>query len=210
MEDAVESPAPFAEHNWTMPAVELTEVTPLIADAIAGDQRAWRELHRRYSPLIGVTARKFRLSASNVDDVSQTVWLRLLMHMKDLREPRALPGWIVTTTRNEALRMLRSDRWSEPADPMADSRLQVVDRAEPDESLHRMERRRAVRAVIGELLPQHRELFRLLLADPQPSYSEISDRLGIPIGSIGPTRARCLARLRGTSALQALQAADAA
>lgn len=176
----------------------------VIAAAIDGSQSAWRVLHQRFASLIISTSHHYGLSTSDVDDVSQTVWLRLVLHLKDIREPRALPGWIVTTTRNESIRALSAGRRAEPVDPMADPRLQQVDHAEPDENLHRVERRQTLYSVLGELRPRHRELFRLLLADPQVSYSEISRRLGIPAGSIGPTRARCLDQLRATNAVRAM------
>lgn len=172
------------------------DVALLIADAIAGDKRAWQLLHRRYAPLVAGTAARFRLHNSDVEDVSQMVWLKLVRGLKDIRQPDALPGWIITTTRREALRVLRTNRLSLPVDPLVDPRLLLVGAFAPDENLQGTDRWRKLQSMIGDLKPVHRELIRLLFTDPQVSYSEISRRLGIPIGSIGPTRARCLRRLR--------------
>ena len=172
------------------------DVALLIADAIAGDKRAWQLLHRRYAPLVAGTAARFRLHSSDVEDVSQMVWLKLVRSLRDIRQPEALPGWIITTTRREALRVLKSNRLSLPVDPLVDPRLLQGGAFAPEEDLHRTDRRRMLQSMLGDLKPVNRELICLLFTDPQISYAEISHRLGIPIGSIGPTRARCLRRLR--------------
>lgn len=183
------------------PLVDLVEA------AARGDRQAWKVLHERYAPLIFSVCRRYRLDGSDADDVSQAVWLLLLQHLNRLREPSALPGWIGTTTKNEALRVLKARRRIEPADPMADSRFLSTDRPELDEDLIRADQRRALRQGLRQLRPEHRELMLLLLADPHLSYHEISRRLGIPVGSIGPTRARCLRRLRATTEVHAMTAA---
>jgi len=125
----------------------------------------------------------------------------------DRQHPRVSTPWIGTTTKNESLRVLKSRRRIEPADPMADSRFDSTDRPELDEDLIRADQRRALREGLRQSRPEHRQLLLLLLADPRLSYHEISRRLGIPIGSIGPTRARCLRRLRATTEVHALTAA---
>jgi len=207
MHDALES---YPSRDITEPAARSNtpgDITSLVAGAIGGSESAWRELYRRYDCLISSTGRQYRLTDGNREDLNQSVWLQLVLHLKDLREPCALPGWIVTTTRNEALKIIRRNQRCELADPLSDARLHRVDDTEPDENLSRTERRRALHAVIGELRPQHQKLFHLLLADPQLSYAEISLRLGIPVGSIGPTRARCLSRLRASPALTGLSPA---
>ena len=182
------------------PADALPE---LVAAALAGNRSAWDTLVARFGPLITSVTRRFGLSPSDADDVRQTVWLRLLEHLADLREPRALPGWIATTTRREALRVL-SGRRVEPVDPQTDTRLDTVTTDEPDANLLRAERRHAVHAGLAELHAPQRDLLQLTVADTDNSYRQISRRLGIPIGSIGPTRARCLHKLRNTAPLQAL------
>ena len=182
----------------------------LITAAVAGNQRAWGALYERYAPLVSAICRRYRLAPSDVDDVSQMVWMRLVQNIGRLREPRALPGWIVTTAKHEALRVLELRRRTEPADPMIDSRFDAgpaaAGGAEVDENLHRHEQRQAVHDGLRQLRPEHRELLLMLTADPQIPYQEISRRLGIPTGSIGPTRARCLRKLRDTSQVRALLA----
>jgi RNA polymerase sigma factor (sigma-70 family) len=175
----------------------------LVGAARQGDQAAWNALVLRYMTLVQSVTRQYRLSASDAEDVSQSVWLRLFENLAALREVRALPGWIKSTTRNEALRVLAARRRTDPTDP---SVLAVLDRPGTDEGvdgdLLRRERDRAVADGLAELAPEHRRLLVLLHAEPQVSYQEISRTLGMPSGSIGPTRARCLAKLRNTEALR--------
>jgi RNA polymerase sigma factor (sigma-70 family) len=179
-------------------------VTELVGLALQGNQRAWRNLVKRYSPLVSSVIRRYRMNDSDADDVRQNLWLRLVEHLKDIREPRALPGWVMTTTRNEAIRVLAAKRRTEPVDPLQDDRLDQVEHTELDTNLLRAEDRDAVQAGLRELRPEHRELLELTFADAQISYQQISSRLGIPIGSIGPTRARCLKKLERTAAIRAL------
>jgi RNA polymerase sigma factor (sigma-70 family) len=193
--------------NTDRPAAPPDPLADLVEAAVRGDDDAWEVLYERYTPLISSVCRRYRLAGSDADDVSQAVWLRLVQHLNRLREPNALPGWIVTTTKNEALSVIKAGRRTLPADPMADNRLDSTDRPELDDRLCQADQRRALREGLRQLRPEHRQLLLLLVADPQLSYKEISKRLGIPIGSIGPTRARCLRRLRDTTEIHALTAA---
>lgn len=194
--------------------VESSELSPaeLVLAAAGGSRTAWDELVRRFTPLVLSITARYRLSYADAADVSQTVWLQLVQHLPDLREPRALPGWITTTVKHECLRVLRARQRVTALDPQQDGRLQEGprDRAWPesDEELLRQERHVALLAGFAELSPRQRELLVLLMTDPPPSYSEISDRLGIPVGAIGPTRARALERLRRSPALAALLCSD--
>ena len=178
-------------------------VTALVAGARDGDYAAWCRLVERYAPLAVSVARRFRLSPDEVEDVTATLWLRLVEHLDQIREPKALPAWIVTTTRNEALRYLRSRNRIRPIDPQDAPEFEAEDQAEVDEEMLKAERHQALRDGLEELRPQHRELLLLLLADPPLSYDEIHERLGIPKGGIGPTRARALEALRKTTAMRA-------
>src|SRR6266540_1253387 len=159
-------------------------VTDLVARAGGGDERAWSALVARYAPLVWSVCRGYRLDEADAADVSQTVWLRLVEQLQTLRDPAALPGWLVTTTSRECVRM----RMAAVRQRTAFGRLDV---AAGDEA--------------GTI---DQRLLELLVRDPQPSYKEISAQLSMPIGSIGPTRARCLDRLRHTPALAALIAAE--
>jgi RNA polymerase sigma factor (sigma-70 family) len=186
---------------------EDSPIAFLIAAAADGNPEAWHQLVDRYSCLLVSVIRRYRLTPAETEDVAQTVWLRLVEHLGALREPRALPMWLVTTGRRESLRFLNAERRSQPYDPLepswtaaAAARAEAV---EPDEDLLRAERHEALLAGLAELPTRPRELLLLMMQDPAPSYAEISRRTGIPIGSIGPTRIRALDRLRRTPPIRA-------
>lgn len=178
----------------------------LVAGALAGDEESWSEIVRRHTNLVMARVRQFRLTPQQAEDVAQTVWLNLLEHLGDIREPAALPGWISTATRHECIRMANLSRRSIPVDPTT-GRFDAPDDAALDDELLRTERHDALRAGLAELPPHQRELLLLLSTDPPPSYQEVSAQLGIPVGSIGPTRQRGLARLRQTRAIRSYLAA---
>ena len=180
------------------------DLPELVAAAVAGDGGAWDGLVLRFTPLVASVIRGYRLSDADADDVCQELWLKLVKHLKDLREPHALPGWIVTCTRHEAIRVLTARRRIELVDPQASSRIDRVHHPDVDEDLLREESRHAVRAALGELSEEHRTLLLLIFADSKVSYGQIGRTLGMPTGSIGPTRARCLKKLRKMSAVRAL------
>lgn len=195
--------------------VETSEhtIAELVQAAGQRDKAAWDELVVRFNPLVGSVAARYRLNEQDAADVSQTVWLRLVQHLSSLREPAALPGWIVTTTRNECLRVLRIRQRTATFDPLLDpprSRGPSDDRPEIDEDLMRDERHEALLTAFAGLSARHRELLTLLLTDPPVSYAEISERLEMPIGAIGPTRARALDKLRRSPALAALLETESA
>lgn len=179
-------------------------VVALVTRARDGDKEAWDELVERYAPLVWSVCRRYRLATADTDDVGQSVWLRLVEHLPGLREPAALPGWIATTTQRECFRLLRATSRVEPVDP-ADS-TDVVEQAIAEEEVLRHERRTVIRAAFRQLSQRCQELLALLTQDPPAAYDEISRQLHVPIGSIGPNRARCLARLRRTPALALLVA----
>jgi RNA polymerase sigma factor (sigma-70 family) len=190
-------------------AMHQHTVDELVSGARAGDAEAWNELVARFLPLVSAVIARHRLRAADADDVNQTVWLRLVEHLDDLREPRALPGWLATTTRNESLLTIRRRTRDLPVDPQGaalDGR--ADDGPEAGDDLVRDLRCHALREALQELPDQRRELLVLLLADPPLSYDEISERLGIPKGSIGPTRARALEQLRNTRALRVWAAVE--
>ena len=181
------------------------DVAALVAAAADGDEEAWGEIVDRFSPLLVHVIARFRLSRAELEDVAQTVWLRLVEHLGALREPRALPGWIATTARHEALRTARSRERVQPQDPLDEAwsaRTAVLD--DPDGDLERAERHAALLEAFGLLSARQRQLLALLAEDPPPSYAEINRRTGIPVGSIGPTRARALEVLREVPAIKTL------
>jgi RNA polymerase sigma factor (sigma-70 family) len=186
------------------PLIESDLVETVLA-AQRGDGAAWSVLISRYTPLVDSITRRYRLSPSDAEDVSQLVWFRLFDNLNRLRDSRALPGWISTTTRNEAVRLLASGRRVRPMDPTVLVMLDVRcadDGHGPDGELLRAERDRAILDGLAELSPDHRKLLILLHAEPRTSYQQISRALGIPTGSIGPTRARCLEKLKNTRAVK--------
>jgi RNA polymerase sigma factor (sigma-70 family) len=180
-------------------------VIALVARVGDGDQEAWDELVERYAPLVWSICVRYRLSRQDIDDVGQSVWLLLIEQIGRLREPAALPGWLATTTRRECLRVLRAGR------RYGHEGLPPDDQMPPDPSATMIEqevivaeRNAALRGAFAELPQPCRELLTLLMSDPAPAYAEISARLGMAIGSIGPTRARCLDRLRRSPHLVAV------
>jgi RNA polymerase sigma factor (sigma-70 family) len=177
----------------------LPDLATLVEAARRGEPCAWRGLVQRFAPLVRAITSKYRLGEHDAEDVAQVIWLRLVEHLHRLREPLALPGWIATTAHHESLRLARGRERTPPVDPLDDS-AQAFPGHDPDvdDDVLRAEQVQAVREGLADLPAAQRDLLLLLAADPPLSYREISARLGMPIGSIGPTRARTLARLEAT------------
>jgi len=176
-------------------------VVALVARAARGDPGAWDEIVERYAPLVWSICARFQLSSHDREDVSQSVWLLLVEQLGKLREPAALPGWIATTTQRECLRVVMAARKSERLGTGLDDALQFVDHTIIDEEILMAERNAALRAACAELPTRCQQLLAMLTSDPPCSYAQISEKLQIPMGSIGPQRARCLERLRRSAAL---------
>jgi RNA polymerase sigma factor (sigma-70 family) len=182
-----------------------SDLATLVKASVAGDEDAWNELVRRHVRLVVAVTRHHRLSTSDAQDVTQTVWLRLVEHLAEIREPAALPGWIVTTARHECLRLLRAGGRTVVVDPVDLTVAHPVGDgggAGVEATLIAAERHQVLLDGLAELSPHQRRLLTLLAADPPPPYAEISRMLGIPIGSIGPTRSRILERLRSSAAVR--------
>lgn len=170
----------------------------LLARAASGDQAAWNELVERFSQMVWSIARSFRLDDATAKDVSQTVWLRLVENMHRIDDPERLPGWLATTCRREALRVKGMRERVVPTDFQYD----IPDESPSLESmLVEDEEAREVVTAFATLSEDCQQLLRLLTTEPPLSYEEISEVVGRPIGSLGPTRSRCLERLK--SALSA-------
>lgn len=175
----------------------------LIGSARAGDDRAWERLHARFTPMLRSIARSYRLSSSDIDDAVQTTWLRLLNHIGGLREPAALAGWLATTVRRECLRLLqRPTREYVTDDPQLGERVDLV--SDPERELLAAERRVLLARALQTLPERHRRLMVLLLTQPTMDYETVSATLGMPRGSIGPIRARSMARLQGDPQLRSV------
>jgi RNA polymerase sigma factor (sigma-70 family) len=191
----------------TPPPRPSSELAALVRDAVAGDEVALRRLVDRFDRVPRGVARSYRLRPWDVDDVAQATWLRFLRHGHTLREPAAVGGWLATTARRESLRVLQR-QFREPlmADPDGNA---ACERSGPERELIDAERRDLVRSALAELPDRPRRLMRALVTQPELSYEEVGRMLGMPIGSIGPTRARALDRLRDSTELRALRAARA-
>lgn len=179
-------------------------VVALVTRAAGGDQGAWDEIVERYAPLVWTICCRYRLSQHDTEDVVQTVWLLLVEQLGRLREPAALPGWLATTTSRECLRLVTAARKSQRLRSGLDDAEQFVDDTVIDQEILLAERNAGLRAAFAELPPPCQRLLSMLMRDPPQSYADIHAALGIPVGSIGPQRARCLERMRKSSALIAL------
>jgi RNA polymerase sigma factor (sigma-70 family) len=166
----------------------------LVAAAASGSEFAWERLVRELGGLLWAVARTFRLSDADAADVVQATWVRLLEHLDRLTEPGRVGAWIATTARRECLRVLRDRGRQIPMDD--DPRAEVSGDPPPELQLLVGQRDRELWQAFHRLRPSDQALLRLLIADPRPAYEDISAALHIPIGSIGPTRARALERLR--------------
>jgi RNA polymerase sigma factor (sigma-70 family) len=186
-------------------------VTDLVTRAGKGDKQAWDQIVERYASLIWSICRQHRLSDADAEDVGQEVWLHLVNRLDSLRDPAALPGWLATTTVRECLRARRAAaRLPLPAGEYFDEGIIADPKAAlAEEELLLAERHAALCEAFSDLPPVCRQLVAMLIADPPVPYAEISARLGIKVGSIGPSRARCLARLRRHPAIAGLADAEA-
>ncbi|WP_372661529.1 RNA polymerase sigma factor [Amycolatopsis kentuckyensis] len=177
----------------------------LVHDAVRGNPSSWQEIVRRYTPLVQSVCRRHGLAAADADDVAGVVWLRLVTHLADLRTPAALPGWLSVTTQRECLALLRHHaRQTSHEGDVADTRPQ------PDARLLQLERRTVLQQAIATLPERDQHLLSMLFCDPPTPYTRISTTLRIPVGAIGPTRQRCLGRLRRHPAITALLTTTAA
>jgi len=183
--------------------VDPDDTGQLVRGAVGGDEVAWRGLVTRFSGLVWAIARAHRLGNADAADVFQTTWLRLAEHIGRIEHPDRVGAWIATAARRECLQSLRSsakvvltddaerlDLTPAVGNPTEDAVLAA------EQEKQDADRAAALWRAFGRLPSRCRELLRVLMASPPPSYAEVAAALGLPLGSIGPTRARCLARLR--------------
>ena len=184
--------------------MEAEEAANLVRQARDGDAQAWESIVREFSKLLSSTVRGFRFSDAQAADAVQTTWLRLVEHLDAVRDPACVAGWLRTTCRRVCLEIVRDAGWEHPVDPQDEAHMagvaDVAGEREPEwTALHR-EDVRLVDEALRSLDERDRALLTLLAAPQRLSYQEIGLRLGMPIGSIGPTRARALTRLRAALA----------
>jgi RNA polymerase sigma factor (sigma-70 family) len=185
-------------------------VTDLVTRARKGDQRAWDALVERYAPLIWSICRRHQMSNADAEDVGQSVWMQLVSHLDTVRDPAALPGWLATTTRRECRRVVSAARGPHTSRQLLDAENISDEQARTaEQELLAAERRAALLEAFSCLGPSCQQLMAMLLEDPPMPYAEISAVLGIPVSSIGPTRGRCLDKLRRYPAIVALIDAEA-
>jgi RNA polymerase sigma factor (sigma-70 family) len=153
-----------------------------------GDQDAWRELLNRYQRLVYSIARLLCPPGEDASDIFQQVWLELYQQLGQLRNVEALPGWLSTVTRRRAYALMRSRHGSEPIDE---------DTPDQSEALRQVENEHMIERALDQMPDRCRTLINFLYFEAkEPSYSEIAAAMGMPEASIGPTRARCLEKLR--------------
>jgi RNA polymerase sigma factor (sigma-70 family) len=178
----------------TRAAGEAT-TSELLQHAAAGSQAAWTELHRRYGRLVVRAARRTGLGERDAADAAQVTWMRLFQHVGAIRDPERLPGWLATTARRESIRIsMRAARL--PVDHGAHDVEALGTTVAADAAVLERESVEALERAVEGLPDRYRVLLRLLLSDEGLSYAEISRRLKLPVGSIGPMRGRGLELLR--------------
>jgi RNA polymerase sigma factor (sigma-70 family) len=178
----------------------------LLARVAEGDQSAWRRLIDEYDGLVRSVAASFRLQTSDVHDVAQTTWMRLLQNVRTIRDPERLAGWLSVTASREALALLRRSSRQRPL-PMVDETPDAT--ADPERDVVDRDEARVLWAAVAELSPRQQRLLIALFREELDSYNDVAATCAMPIGSIGPTRARALSRLRSKLADRGLGPAAA-
>jgi RNA polymerase sigma factor (sigma-70 family) len=176
------------------PRTSSAELRRVVAAACAGDERAWAEIVSRFEGVVRAATAAFRLSPADAEDAAQAVWLRLVEDIARVRDPAALAGWLSTAARRECMRLKTRSLRDEPTDPAELPEAASAD--EPVAAVVATERRTALRRAVATLPPRQRDVITLLAAEPTPSYERIAEQLGMPIGSVGPTRRRATERLQ--------------
>jgi len=172
-----------------------TSDAALVARCRDGDGGAWNDLVNRHAPLVWAVLRRAGISESDAHDGFQNAWIVALEEIHRLRDPERFAGWIARVARHQAMRIRR--RYGIARKALPHVAREDVDEHVPDEELVRLERVHRVQAGLGRIGERCAALLRLLyLEEPRPAYQAIAAHLGMRIGSIGPTRARCLAKLR--------------
>jgi RNA polymerase sigma factor (sigma-70 family) len=176
--------------------VDALDVALLVEAAAIGDQDAWNALVERFASTVWAIARGYRLNSADAADVFQTTWLRLLEHLDRIEQPERVGAWLGTTARRECLRVLRITGRQVPSGQDFDVLPDPAPSQSPDHDIIARERSRIVNRLVERLPMRSQLLLRFLSAESPLSYRDISETLSMPIGSIGPTRARVLEQLR--------------
>lgn len=183
-------------------SVERAEAGALVRSAVGGDAAAWKALVEGFSPLVWSVVRAHRLSDADGHEVYQTVWFRFAQHLGRIREPDKAGSWLASTARHECLKVIKSQKRLMPTDDamlldrVSEDRTPEQSVLDSEEADAHAEQLRRLWQEFEKLGDRCRQLLRVLMASPPPSYQEVSAALEIAVGSIGPLRQRCLRRLR--------------
>jgi RNA polymerase sigma factor (sigma-70 family) len=175
------------------------DLSALVRAAAEGDQHAWNALVDRFSGLLWSIARRYWLSEADAADVYQMTWLKLLEHLESIKDPARLPGWLSTTCQRECLALLRRSGRTVPVSDQSFLDARSAPTEDTDHPVLVADAYRTLWTAFAQLTDRCQHLLRVLIADAEegpPSYQGVATTLGMPVGSLGPTRARCLDRLR--------------
>jgi RNA polymerase sigma factor (sigma-70 family) len=170
------------------------EIDALVSAARTGDNLAWSRLHTQFDRMLRSVARSYRLSQQDVDDAVQATWVKLYEHLDRLRDTSAVAGWLATTVRRESLRLLQlhvREHLTDAPEPFGDARYDG-----PEDHVLASERRLVLTRALATLPDRQRRLMELMATEEACNYEQIGAKLDMPIGSIGPIRARSMARLQ--------------
>ncbi len=170
-------------------------IASMLSATREGSETALGDIITELTPMLWQVARATGLSTPDAEDVLQTVWTRLLSHLDGIRDARALIPWLVVTTRRESWRQRAAGRKQLPA---GDSWFAALSDAGPgsEDQVISADQSRELWSAFARLSPRCQELLRIVAFVPRPDYQAVAAELGMPRGSIGPTRGRCLAKLR--------------
>jgi RNA polymerase sigma factor (sigma-70 family) len=182
------------ERDTVRPDVTEMTVTELVAAARSRQQRAWDELMRRYGSLVRAVVGRYRLQEADAADAVQNTWCKAVEQLDAVRDPERLGAWLSTTAGRECLALIRRARRERPDDAAVTARVSTA--GGPEAAVLAAEIEGAVTAAVAELGPRRRRLVRELFYLPEQDYALVSRSMGIPLGSIGPTRGRVLVSLR--------------
>jgi len=183
-----------SESEAAEPEAAEPELADTVRRAIRGDQLAWCDLVGRYSGMLRSIARTFRLSAADAEDAGQLTWTLLVQHVETIREPARVGGWLACTMRRECIRLTSRRRQEVLVADAVDDPAAAADAA--DRKLWNDVQAELVRSALARLPRRQRELLLALSPDPAPTYGEIAASLSMAVGTIGPTRAKALRRMR--------------
>ena len=177
---------------------EMTD-KQLVVACRSGDEMAWEAIVSKYERLVYTIPARYGLTPTEIDDVFQSVWLSLLKNLGRIREPDRISAWLVTTARRECWERRRGADYERMVTTSFDSVLIDKEGNElaPDEVVELYREQQTIRLALDQLDERCRRLLWQLYYDATiPSYSDVAEKLNMPIGSIGPLRARCLKKLR--------------